>query len=543
MAVQVGSTLHPSGFQTLRDSRIHNQSPVLGSDANDGAIEPGGSYQAREDARVKNFLKWALLWKSIVQSSLGKTAYPYCLYIRSLDLRNFKDLLEDPLFSFASEQFFADEMSAFLNVLRTPMDQKTRQGKRYNHQRLNVLSILAMVGDSITAFVSESASQNESTVALEDLSGEISAALLPTWIACLSKLKSMTLWDGTVLSGESAKAIFENCYDFDDLTFFTCQEGADQNLSSFFGGLRKNSLRSFIALGARYVGLKTFLALSHHSTSLKRLKLDGLNSDAIGNLSLLEDCKALEMLEIQDANGVVDLEATENDVFPKFVEHLSSCNNLRELLLKNLVSGPAILTQVCLRGNVRLQKLQLVNYPLVNNQDFHRALSHQTTLESLELRADPETAFRDDIDTLISSIGQLKRLKYLNLLSTSDYFRTTEVQALASQLTNLEELWFGGYDVNDLIWKDMAKLSKLRSLNIHAVSTFSFNGILTYISLLQDTNRGLYLSIMAQLPEKAITEAHQADIREAIAATVGGSFDFTLFREQDSYSGSELFSD
>lgn len=42
--------------------------------------------------------RWALLWKSIILSSLGMTLYPYCRYIRSLDLRDLKELLEDSKF-------------------------------------------------------------------------------------------------------------------------------------------------------------------------------------------------------------------------------------------------------------------------------------------------------------------------------------------------------------------------------------------------------------------------------------------------------------
>jgi hypothetical protein len=266
-----------------------------------------------------------------------------------------------------------------------------------------------------------------------------------------------------------------------------------------------------------------------------------LSSTAIKTLSFLQECVALEYLEIQDSDGMVNLEATENDIFLEVISWLGRCERLRELLLRNLSSGPAILAQVCLRNNIRLRALHVDGYSLLGNQDFHRALSHQTSLESLYLKADPEGAFRDDIDVLISSISSLTKLRYLNLFSTSDYFRTSEILKLSAVLTNLEELWFGGYDVTDDLWRGMANLPQLRALNISAMTSFSFDGILAFISMLKDSNQGLNLSIMSQKAEHLLTDYEETVIRQSIVDKVDGKFDFTLFREVDSES--ESFSD
>jgi hypothetical protein len=486
--------------------------------------------------------KWCLQWKSIIRSSLGSTSYPYCLYIRSLDLRNLKELLEDPLFrETALDTFFADDMGSFYTDQDTPMKLKMRGAKR-SYTRLNVPAILERVGESITSYISEAASVKHTTVAVEELSGEISANALSRWAGRLAKLKSMTLWDGSALNEVTALAIADNCYDFDDLTFFTCSKtDADHDLSSFFSALRSNSLQSFTALSAHAVGPETLLTLNHHAISLKRLKLDGLRAGAIKNLSLLQGCKALESLEIQDAEGNINLEATENDVYLETVSWLCGCDKLKELTLRNMVNGPSILTQVCLRNNVRLKKLHVDGYTLVHNQDFHKSLIHQTSLESLELRAYPEGGFRDDIDTLVASVSQIRSLKYLNLLSTSDYFRTLDIQGLVRNLANLEELWFGGYDANDALWPTLATLEELRALNIHAMSSFSYQGILGFIEGLKDTNQNLMLSIMNQTSDATLTERQQNTIKKELAAKVDGTFDFTLFREADSES--ESFSD
>lgn len=122
---------------------------------------------------------------------------------------------------------------------------------------------------------------------------------------------------------------------------------------------------------------------------------------------------------------------------------------------------------------------------------------------------------RDDIDTLVASVSQLKNLKYLNLLSTSDYFRTFDILSLVPNLESLEELWSGGYDVTDDLWHGMANLHNLRALNIHAVTSFTFDGILAYISTLQDSNQGMQLSVLSQATDHPFTEDAQFALRDA----------------------------
>jgi hypothetical protein len=141
------------------------------------------------------------------------------------------------------------------------------------------------------------------------------------------------------------------------------------------------------------------------------------------------------------------------------------------------------------------------------------------------------TSTRDDIDTLVSSVAQLTNLKVLNLASTSDFFRTLDILNLVPPLMNLEEISFSGYDVTDDIWHILAGLSNLRVLNIHAFTSFSFEGILAYVAALQETNHGLQLSVMNQSVEHPLSEQEQEIIREAIAAKVSGKFEFTLFQD------------
>ncbi|TVY81543.1 hypothetical protein LSUE1_G001881 [Lachnellula suecica] len=520
--------------------KIHHLSPVISSEGNDAELtkNQGLKYSDRVAEQKKMIAKWALQWKSVLRSGLGQTLYPYGLYIRVLDLRNLTELLEESLFrEFEQQDFFSGEMAQFLKVQETPVKRK-RPGTKGAYTRLNIPLILDAVGESLTQYVDASASQNHSTVALEDLSGNINAESLPRWTSRLSKLKSLTLWDGGVLDASVATSISTNCYDFDDLTFYGLGDDKDATLSSFLSALRPNTLRSFTALSAGGVGPETLLALNNHSKSLRILKLNGLELIGIKNLNLLQGCESLEVLELIGnlPAGYIDLKNTENDVFLEIVAWLRKCVQLRELSLEALVSSPLILTEICLCNDIKLRKLVVDGYLMVHSQNFHRSLSHQTSLEHLHLKADAEGSFRDDIDILIHSISQLPQLKYLNILNTSEYFQGPDIQSLVPHLKNLEELWFSGYDVDDRIWQPLSGLHQLRVLNVLALSYFTLNGCLAFISTLKPTNQGLLLAAMNQATTHGLSEAEQTIVRNAIKDKVGGSFDFVLFREDDSES-------
>lgn len=411
---------------------------------------------------------------------------------------------------------------------------------------MNIPSILEAVGESITNFVTETASQNHSTVALEDLAGEINSVSLSRWTGRLSKLRSLTLLDGGALNESVAISIANNCFDFDDLTFKNFGEGKDPGLASFFSALRPNTLRSFTALSANGVGPETLLALNHHSSSLKFLKLDGLDSNGIKSLNLLQGCTSLEGLDLvaEKTAAFIDLKATENDVWLEVVNWLRKCEQLRELSIGTLTTSPSILTEVCLCNNIRLRKLAVSGYLIADNQDFHRALSHQTSLEHLDLKADPEGGFRDDIEMLIYSISKLTKLKSLNLLNeTTIDFRTHDIQNLIAHLKYLEELTFHGWDVNDGIWRSLAGLWHLRALNILAVSSFTLDGILAFISTLKETNSGLSMMIMNQMAAHGLSGDEQDIIKKSIDAKVNGTFDYVLWKDPDDDSDSESGSD
>lgn len=98
--------------------------------------------------------------------------------------------------------------------------------------------------------------------------------------------------------------------------------------------------------------------------------------------------------------------------------------------------------RISVNNDIHLRELDVNDYSVLGNTTFHSAIAHQTSLESLKLKGDPEDAFRDEIDNLVTAIRQLKQLKYLNIVSTSENFGTSDILRLLSSLKNLEELWF-----------------------------------------------------------------------------------------------------
>ncbi|EPE34620.1 RNI-like protein [Glarea lozoyensis ATCC 20868] len=437
-------------------------------------------------------------------------------------------------------------MAQFLEHQESPAKKiKTRSGKKKKVAgRFDIPAMLDVIGELITTFVYDSATNLGYKTALEDITGQLGTVALQKWTSRLANLKSMSLYDGSVLDGTVAESIFNQCPNFDDLTFLYSlpREGIDQRLSSFFNGLKPNSLRSLSVLSANEIGPETLLALNHHSNSLRSLTLDGLRSDVIKNLSLLQGCDQLECLDIHDQDGVVDLEATENDVFLELVAWLGRCAELRKLKLVSVVSAPSILTSVCLMNNIRLHSLEIHGYTLFGNQDFHRAISHQTSLEVLNLRANPEDSSRDDIECLVDSICCLQKLKELRLApDTADYFQTGAIAKLASHLPNLENFSICGFDIDDGIWTSIAGLGHLKMLSIFGLSSFTEPGILWYITKLKVNNRGLVLAIQAQDPIKALTADEIVSIQSALTAKVDGKLEYQLHREAS--SSEEEFSD
>lgn len=446
--------------QLLTRTRIHTHTSIRGGESNEDEMSRTGEFKetsiaARIAQQKWTVSKWALQWRSIILSSLGKTAYPYCLYIQSLDLRNLVDLLEDDIF----RDNFQDMFFWSLQLGETQSNARTLRSKGKDRKRVNIPLIINSVGESISRFVGDSANMPGTMAALDaiDLSGNIDPVAFPTWIGRLPRLESMALWDGTVLNGHVGEVIKKHCENFKSLSIYTCHgDNVDFNLASFLNALPMNTLRSLRVFSYNDIAGETFKALNQHRESLADLALGNLKAPAIRSLSALKGLTALQNLDLSDAQGHINLESTANDSFLEVIGWVTGCTQLKTICLNMFVDGPAIVKAICSNNEIRLNSLTLRGYTFANNIPLHSSLSNQPELESLELRAeteeDEDDSTYEDIETLVNSTCFLQELRYLNLLDTSNNFDSIHIKLLASSLRKVSAPWLSRYFIYRAIY-------------------------------------------------------------------------------------------
>ncbi|MCJ1477005.1 hypothetical protein MMC13_005676 [Lambiella insularis] len=441
--------------------------------------------------------------------------YPYCQYIRVLDLRDLKELLEDLKFQTDFiDHFFAGELSRFRHETETPMETRS-QSKR--SRRLNTIATLEAIGEAIT----------QQTPLLEELDGEVGCAALQRWIPRLPNLQQMTLWNGAALAG-AGNLIHTHCPNFKSLRFYLWSDAdADSLFAAFLLGLRPQSLKTLEIVSFSTIGAETFLALNSQGRSLRELKINNIKTEAMPFLSTLKGCTALRSLFLTEATPSTDLERTQNDVFLEVISWLQECRDLQVIIFEKFLSAPAILTPLLLESSIHLEKLEVSNYVASGAKDFHQALAHQQSLRSILLKGDGEDC---DVDALVSALSKLVHLVELELTNVSDYFRDEHICMLARSLPELESLWVSGWGISDAIWPYLSELHSLRRLDLTAWSSFTEIGLLDYISSLGPGNWGLSLSVMMADPDSALTEEAQNLVHKALASKVEGRFDYTLAR-------------
>ena len=164
---------------------------------------------------------------------------------------------------------------------------------------------------------------------------------------------------------------------------------------------------------------------------------------------------------------------------------------------------------------------------MATSRAFHEALASQQTLQNLYLRGEGSDDIEDNA-ALVQSISQLHDLRELELKDISEGFFPDHVMMMTPFLPNLERLWVSGDYFDDGIWNAFLCLPKLQSLAIHALSEFTFQGILSFITQLVPSNKGLALSILNATIDGNLTDDEQSVIRDTLRHNVEGTFDFSL---------------
>ena len=289
-------------------------------------------------------------------------------------------------------------------------------------------------------------------------------------------------------------------------------------------------MESFEIFSFSQIGAESFLALNCHRETLAELKLNGIKAESIPALSMLKGCTNLTSLRLSE-NGVAtqDLEKRHNDIYLEVVAWLCQCKGLRTISLYNLLSAPAILTPVLLESSIHLTKLSLEGYSMSESQDFHRALSQQTSLQDLWLKGESSDN-PEDVDLLVDSLSKLENLTDMRLQEVSDYFQNQHFCALAKSLQRLEVWESSGFGITDAIWNDMASMKSLRRLEFNALTRFTSIGIIEFILQLGSGNHGLLLNIAMQDVDFNLTDEEQSLVKETMTSNLDGRFDFMLYR-------------
>ena len=310
---------------------------------------------------------------------------------------------------------------------------------------------------------------------------------------------------------------------------------SDHLMASFLNDLRPHSLESFNVISRSEIGADSFAALNNHCESLTELRLNDINSEAMCELSLMKSCTALTSLTLSERTPNTDLEKKNHGVFLEVVDWLQNCKNLRSITCHRILSASSILTPLLMNNSIRLTKLDIEGYKPLSSQNFHKALAHQTSLERLWLKGDGEDFMAQDVDVVVESLIRLTNLKDLRLRDMSDFFRDEHLCTLSRNLLNLEELWTSGYGITDAIWPSIALMKSLRRLEINAWTTFTADGLLSYINELGSGNGRMILGVNMADPETSLSDAEQALVREALARRVEGKFDYIPARGLRNY--------
>jgi hypothetical protein len=357
------------------------------------------------------------------------------------------------------------------------------------------------------------------------------AGALVRWTPHLPRLQTLELWDGSPLEDELVHAsISEHCPQFNSLMIYTWRsDSCDVKFAKFLKALRPSSIKQLHTIRDIRPSVTTFDALCRHSKSLVDLKIC-IFQETAPYLSHLGECTALQYLRIEDYDGQIDLEATENDVFLDSIAWLTRCGKLQYLVFTNFQSGAAIATPVLLEQNIQLTHLEMDNYTLKDHAKFHQALVHQqSSLRNLSLSGETDGMCRDDIDTLVDSVKQLHQLRDLKLL-LPEVLKDEHLIAIISNLTLLEDLYISGLQLNDVVLKGVAKLPNLRSVTLSGISKFTTDGLLDFVSQLGPGNAGIRLTIDMADPDTMLDEDSVNLVKECLVEKTGGTLEYMALR-------------
>ncbi|KAL4818906.1 hypothetical protein BDW67DRAFT_156229 [Aspergillus spinulosporus] len=510
--------------------RIYDASPLRGGGTEDEQLRAQTRkpvYSGAKEEHNSTLRKWITLWRSIVLSTLDLTYLPYYSYIRYLDLDDLGNLLGSG--STVKEQFFTRELLEFVSHEHLKDGNKRR---RVQTTAIDNEWIKRKLGSVIV---------NKNSM-IRGMSCDVAPVVLNEWIEASPQLQSLTVWSGSTLSQQAGEKIREHCPDFRQLRIYIWQDkppgNAEIEAEELFNALQPNSLEYFEVLSFSHLGPRSMRALGTQKDSLTELKLTSLNIDTIHELASLGPLPKLEVLSLTDSAPAAWDEpfyATLDEV----ADWIGTCAKLKRLEVRRFMDDSRLLSKALMNDNIHLTSLSFAGFKLHDGFRFLYDLKNHRSLQYLYLRGEgsPDPGQNN---LLVESVGALHELRELELKDVSDFFTMEQAGELTMSLPSLERLWISGEAFNDSIWPTFSCLSQLKSLAIYALSNFTADGVINFISQLGPGNHGLSLSILNATSAAEFPDETQGIIRDILAGSLEGSFDFGLAQEEFSDPDSEI---
>ncbi|KAK4252180.1 hypothetical protein C7999DRAFT_10283 [Corynascus novoguineensis] len=471
------------------------------------------------DAHALDIERSISLWRSIIVSSLGKTLFPYCCWIKALRLGRLHSQLED---------ISRDNPGLKAQFFSPPLEKL--QIRRGRGKAFDIDAIIIEVACMVTDCIRTSADQQDKRVGLSTLEGyHLPTANLRSWVSGLSSLTSLSVRDGSVLTRDVARAIRANCPAFRELECFFCKgTDVDEELGGFLSNLEPNTLASFTILSVNEVGRETFKALRMHSQSLRFLELLSLERLAFQSLNELQHCHKLEALKLEGAPSTrhYPWNTESKDVFQEVIQWLQNCTALLDLSFTVVPAATTILAEVLKSPAVRIMNLSVQTFDL--DTDFCTSLVHQQQLRHLALYIRDEELLEADDGRRAVLAAAIASCHDLRDLETNELFSLEEVENICSSLPLLENVVVNGDLIDDEFLVPMSRLSNLKSLNIYGPSIISFNMLLKSLENMaadpEGHHEGLQLYISDQNYDHKFTDQQEHKVASIMKDLFNGRF-------------------
>ena len=387
------------------------------------------------------------------------------------------------------------------------------------------------------------------TDTIEQLAGPFQSPALLRWVPSLRRLERLELWVGRALMGKDVQqAMYDHCPQLNNVSIYSWPDPsslgqvpidpfeADKELGSFLHGLPENSLESFENIRQCGISQSICSGLARHAPSLTDLRLC-VEKEAIPHLLLLKDCVNLQRVKFEVAGVNLDENSIKQEELTGLTAWLRDCHRLQSLEFFEAAFAPTVLTPVLQSNDIRLEELSIRSlrswYAMKNHRSFHQALANQKALNTLSLFGDAAEVIHDDNSALVDSVRQCKQLKHLKLRGVSEYLNETAISELLVALPQLEELYIQGLNLGDEILDYVAVHPELRSICFMDLTSFSFEGLLSFVGKLDTSKRNFDLAIQMASNEALLSDEEVQVIRQALFDKVGGKLDYVPFRDAD----------